>query len=164
MHMIFGLAAAAAAIAQLCAHRDGIDQIFATDSDAAADETTVSAVKSIAAVPSLSSAAAAVPSIHAQTKASATGTTATGTATGTAIGAASGTVSGTTSGTATGTPTPTTVTGSSAMLAASAAEHHVLAHAIAYISQAARTHKSKSASASGGGGGDSATELRCGRS
>jgi hypothetical protein len=50
------------------------------------------------------------------------------------------------------------------MLAASAAEHHVLAHAIAYISQAARTHKSKSASASGGGGGDSATELRCGRS
>jgi hypothetical protein len=47
------------------------------------------------------------------------------------------------------------------MLAASPAEHHVLAHAIAYISQAARTHKSKSASASGGGGGgDSATELR----
>jgi hypothetical protein len=166
LHVIFGLAAAAAAIAQLCAHRDGIDQIFATDSDAAADETavSVSAVKSIAAVPSLSSAAAAVPSISAQTKTTAagtaTGTNATGTTTGTTV---SGTATGTT---ATGTPIPTpttgTGTGSSAMLAASPAEHHVLAHAIAYISQAARTHKSKSASANGGGGGggDSATELR----
>jgi hypothetical protein len=48
------------------------------------------------------------------------------------------------------------------MLAASAAEHHVLAHCVAYISQAARTHKSKAASsnANGGNGGDSSTELR----